>query len=126
MSRSPAVASRRVGAARGGDRGSVTVEAAVVIPILVVVLMACLAGISCVALQVRCIDAAREAARLAGRGDLDGARSAAAQLAGDATVDIAVGVRQVQVAVSAEPLGGWLPGVRISARSVAAVEGGSG
>jgi hypothetical protein len=97
-----------------------------VIPVLVLVMAACLAGIACVALQVRCIDAAREAARLAGRGDLAGARSAATQLAGDAAVDIDVGARQVVVRVSAEPLGGLLPGVSISARSVAAVEGGAG
>ncbi|WP_276309223.1 TadE family type IV pilus minor pilin [Nakamurella deserti] len=107
----------------GADRGSVTVEAALVIPVLVLVLGACLAGISCVALQVRCIDAAREAARLAGRGDLDGARAAAVQLAGAAAVDIAVGTRQVRVRVSAEPLGGLLPGLTIDAVSVAAVEG---
>lgn len=103
-----------------------TVEAALVIPVLVLVMCACLAGIACLALQIRCIDAAREAARLAGRGDLDGARSAAAQLAGGAAVDIDVGPRQVVVRVSAAPLGGLLPGVSIGARSVAAVEGASG
>lgn len=116
MSGAPPSASAR-------DRGSVTVEAALVIPVLVLVLAACLAGIACVALQVRCIDAAREAARLAGRGDVDGARSAAVQLAGDADVDIDVGASRVEVVVSAEPLGGLLPGVTISARSMAAVEG---
>ncbi|MCV7079597.1 TadE family type IV pilus minor pilin [Mycobacterium szulgai] len=36
---------------------------------LVVVLVLCLAGITAVSMQVRCIDAAREAARLAARGD---------------------------------------------------------
>ena len=92
-------------------------------PVLVLVLAACLAGIACVALQVRCIDAAREAARLAGRGDLAGARSAAAQLAGDAQVGIEVRSSRVEVVVSAEPLGGLLPGVTISARSMAVVEG---
>lgn len=93
------------------------------IPVLVLVLLACLAGLACVALQVRCIDAAREAARLAGRGDLDGAYAAARQLAGDAAVDIEVGARDVVVRVSAEPLGGLLPGVDIRARSQAVVEG---
>ncbi|MEO5834933.1 MAG: TadE family type IV pilus minor pilin [Nakamurella sp.] len=126
MSRSPALRSRRARVFRGDDRGSVTVETAMMIPVLVLVLGACLAGIACVALQVRCIDAAREAARLAGRGDLGGARAVAAQLAGDAEVDISVGASQVRVMVSAQPWGGLLPGVRISARSVAAVEGGAG
>lgn len=94
-----------------------------VIPVLVLVLGACLAGIACLALQVRCVDAAREAARLAGRGDLAGARSAAAQLAGDVGVDISVGDTTVEVVVSAQPLGGMLPGLTVDARSVAALEG---
>jgi predicted ABC-type ATPase len=34
-----------------------------------VVLVLCLAGITAVSMQVRCVDAAREAARLAARGD---------------------------------------------------------
>jgi hypothetical protein len=45
------------------------VEAALGIAALVVVLVLCLAGITAVSMQVRCVDAAREAARLAARGD---------------------------------------------------------
>lgn len=45
------------------------------------VLVLCLAGLTAVSMQVRCVDAAREAARLAARGDdrsaLDAARSIA-------------------------------------------------
>ncbi len=37
---------------------------------LVLVLVLCLAGVTAVSMQVRCIDAAREAARLAARGDV--------------------------------------------------------
>ena len=55
-----------------GEAGAVTVEAAFAIAALVAVLVLCLAGLTAVAMQVRCIDAAREAARLAARGD-DGA-----------------------------------------------------
>ncbi len=102
-----------------------TVETAIVLPLLMLVLAGCLAGIACAAQQIRCIDAAREAARLAGRGDLDGARAAAGRLAGAAAVDIDVGDRQVTVSVSAAPLGSLLPGLRIGATSVAAVEGAS-
>jgi len=105
------------------DRGSVTVEAALVIPLLVLVFAACLAGIACLVMQLRCIDAAREAARLAGRGDMGTARSAAAQLAGGASVEISVESDVVRVRVSDRPLGGLLPGVRIDATAVAAVEG---
>src|SRR6476661_3372193 len=60
------------------DAGGVTVEAAVALAVLAVVLVACLAGVACVIAQVRCADAAREAARLAGRGDAGGASAAVA------------------------------------------------
>lgn len=108
----------------GRDRGSVTVEAALVIPVLVLVLAVCLAGIACLAAQLRCIDAAREAARLAARGDQSGARAAVAALAGDASVDIRVGSDLILARVSTRPLGGLLPGVEIAAEAVSAVEGG--
>lgn len=49
--------------------GSSTVEAALAIATLVAVLVLCLAGITAVSMQVRCLDAAREAARLSARGD---------------------------------------------------------
>jgi Flp pilus assembly protein TadG len=51
------------------DAGASTVEAALAITALVFVLVLCVAGISAVSMQVRCVDAAREAARLAARGD---------------------------------------------------------
>jgi len=46
-----------------------------------VVLVLCLAGITAVSMQVRCVDAAREAARLAARGDEPSAVEAARRLA---------------------------------------------
>jgi len=48
---------------------------------LVVVLVLCLAGITAVSMQVRCVDAAREAARLAARGDHDNALEVARRIA---------------------------------------------
>ena len=48
---------------------------------LVVVLVLCLAGLMAVSMQVRCVDAAREAARLAARGDERSAVDAARRLA---------------------------------------------
>ncbi|ATA27565.1 hypothetical protein MLM_0657 [Mycobacterium lepraemurium] len=45
------------------------------------VLVACLAGVTAVSMQVRCVDAAREAARLAARGDERSAAAAAVRLA---------------------------------------------
>ncbi|MGH3563546.1 MAG: TadE family type IV pilus minor pilin, partial [Mycobacterium sp.] len=44
-------------------------EAALGLAALVAVLVLCLAGVTAVSMQVRCVDAAREAARLAARGD---------------------------------------------------------
>jgi hypothetical protein len=52
-----------------GDRGGVTVEAAVAVCGLVFVLALGLAAVMAVVGQVQCTDAAREAARLVARGD---------------------------------------------------------
>lgn len=43
--------------------------------------MLCLAGLTAVSMQVRCVDAAREAARLAARGDQRNAVEAARRIA---------------------------------------------
>lgn len=43
--------------------------------------MLCIAGVTAVSMQVRCIDAAREAARLVARGDDAGAEVAARRIA---------------------------------------------
>ncbi len=104
-------------------RGSVTVEAAMVIPLLMVVMVACLAGVAYLATQLRCIDAAREAARLFARGDETAATTAAHQLAGNVSVDMRVEGGVVRVSVTAQPFAGVLPGVRIQASALAAVEG---
>jgi hypothetical protein len=47
---------------------------------LSVVLVACLGGASAMSIQVRCIDSAREAARLAARGDQRAAAEAARRI----------------------------------------------
>jgi hypothetical protein len=74
-------------------------------------------------MQIRCIDAAREAARLAARGD-DGSASGAAQ--GIAPEGAAVQLRRdgefvVAVVTARSPL---LPGITIAAEAVAAAEPG--
>ncbi|MFV1502889.1 TadE family type IV pilus minor pilin [Mycobacterium kansasii] len=48
---------------------------------LVVVLVLCMAGLTAVSMQLRCIDAAREAARLAARGDQRSAVDVARRIA---------------------------------------------
>ncbi|MDT5186657.1 MAG: hypothetical protein QOI29_4815, partial [Mycobacterium sp.] len=92
---------------------------------LVVVLILCASGLTAVSMQVRCVDAAREAARLAARGD-DGSASGAAQ--GIAPDGAAVRLRRdgefvVATVTAKSPL---LPGITIAAEAVAAAEPGPG
>ena len=110
---------------RAGDRGAVTVEAALALCSLVAVLALALAGVSAVSAQLRCIDAAREAARLTARGEPEHGQRIAQQLApGGATVQIAVRGEEVVVEVAADPVGGLLPGVDVRAEAVAMLEPG--
>jgi Flp pilus assembly protein TadG len=103
------------------DHGSVTVEAALVIAVLVVVVASCLAGIGCVIAQLRCADAAREAARLAGRGDSASAASAVATIGpSGAVLSLRTQGELVTATVSVAAVSGLLPGVRISASATAA------
>lgn len=85
--------------------------------------MLCLAGVTAVSMQVRCIDAAREAARLAARGDQRNAVATARRIAPPGA--------QVQL----EDDGGYLvaivrarskllPALDIAARAVSAEEPG--
>nr|WP_313958275.1 TadE family type IV pilus minor pilin [Mycobacterium simulans] len=87
---------------------------------LVAVLVLCLAGITAVSMQVRCVDAAREAARLAARGD---ARSAdvARRIAPDGAV---VQVRRDGgfLVATGRARSKLLPTLDIAARAVAAAE----
>jgi hypothetical protein len=86
-----------------------------------VVLVACLAGVSAMAVQVRCVDAAREAARLAARGDRGVAVDAARRIGpGGAAVELRDDGAFVVATVSARsPL--WL-GIPITAEAVSARE----
>jgi hypothetical protein len=105
------------------DSGGVTVEAAMALAVLAVVLVACLAGVACVIAQSRCADAAREAARLAGRGDSAGASAAVAVLApAGAALSLGGDGDLVSATVSVQAIGGLLPGVTIRASAAAARE----
>lgn len=63
------------------DRGSVTVEAALALCGLVVVLAVAVAAMGAVIATIRCTDAARELARLAARGEPERGREVATALA---------------------------------------------
>jgi hypothetical protein len=89
----------------------------------VVVLIVCAGGLTAVAMQVRCIDAAREAARLAARGDETGA-GAAARGVGPAGATLRLHRDGGFVVATVSSRSRLLPGVVISADAVAATEPG--
>lgn len=96
-------------------------EAALGIAALVVVLALCVAGVTAVSMQVRCIDAAREAARLVARGDDGQAQTAAERIAPpDAVLQLRRDGDFTVARVSADSL--LLPGITISAEAVSVVE----
>lgn len=96
-------------------------EAAFAIAALVVVLVLCVAGLTAMSMQVRCIDAARESARLAARGDDAVAVQTGRDIApADAGLDIRRDGGLVESTVTARSI--LLPGIVIRANAVAAVE----
>ena len=110
----------------GRDLGAVTVEAAIALGAFVTVLALALGAISAAIDQLRCIDAAREAARLVARGDPDRAGAVAAEIAPtSANVTITVRGDTIQVDVRAEPVDGLLPGLHLHGSAYAIAEPGS-
>jgi len=102
----------------------------VLLPVLLIVLAAAISVLACVAAQLRCVDAARAAARVAARGD-DPAlvRTTGERLApAGAAITLRSAGDTVEVVVTAQvrPFGqalGALPAVSVSGRAVAPVEG---
>jgi hypothetical protein len=125
---------RRPDGALGGptaERGSATVEIAVALPALVLVVAIALWGVSVAAARVACVDAARAGARAAARGEpLPAVRAAVLQGApsgawvatrrdGDLTeVEVSVVLRA--------PVLSGLPAIVVRERVVAATEPGVG
>ena len=110
------------------DEGYATAEAAVALPALVVVLGLAVAAVVTLDGELRCVDAARVAARVAARGDSDRAASrAAAEVAPrGAGVQVAHHGREVRVTVAVTLRAGrWLPGLPLRARAVAQTEPGT-
>ncbi|MEU9761270.1 TadE family type IV pilus minor pilin [Streptomyces sp. NPDC047985] len=69
-------------AGRSGDRGAVTAEAAMAVPVLVVFALSLVWALMAASAQIRCVDAARAGARAAARSEpeaqaLEAARAAA-------------------------------------------------
>jgi Flp pilus assembly protein TadG len=110
---------------RRADAGMVTVEAAIALCALVGVLGLALAGIVAVTDQLRCTDAAREAARLTARGEPDQGRAAAERIApSGASIAIRVDGDAIAVDVSAAPVG-LLPGITVTGQAYAVAEPGA-
>lgn len=89
---------------------------------LVTVLVLCVSGLMAIAMQVRCIDAAREAARLAARGDSAGLGAAGRIAPAGSAVELRRDGGYVVARVSDRlPM---LPGLVIAGEAVAAAEPG--
>ncbi|BBZ78085.1 hypothetical protein MANY_34220 [Mycolicibacterium anyangense] len=90
---------------------------------MVVVLVCCVGGVTAISAQLRCVDAAREAARLAARGDTVAADAAARRVAPPgAGVELRRTGGFVEARVSSRSA--LLPGIVISAGALAATEPG--
>ena len=112
------------------DGGMVTAELAVAIPAVVLVLVACLAGLGAAVDQVRCVDAARLGSRAAARGDsperVTELARAGAPPAAAVTLSRQGDLAVVTVQVRTGGWGGVLPAWTVSATARTPVEQGGG
>ena len=108
----------------------VTAETAVVLPVLLLVLAGAVAAVTVVGAQLRCVDAAREGARAAARGEDVAAVTALVERAAPegAVTTVSVVADEVHVTVAAEiaALGPGPLRVEVSAEAVAVREPGTG
>ncbi|HEX7746634.1 MAG TPA: TadE family type IV pilus minor pilin [Micromonosporaceae bacterium] len=108
------------------DRGSYTAELAAGLPALVLLLMVGLAAVGAVTTKAQCVDAAREAALAASRGE-SGSSTAAGSAPPGAEISVAVSGDTVVASVRApvRAFGAALPRLTVAASAVAAVEPGT-
>lgn len=104
------------------DRGAVTVEAALALCSLVVVMVMVIAAVSAASAHLRCLDAAREAARLVSRGESQRAQEVAAAVAPrGASVDVRVSGDEIDVRVTAAAVPG-IPALSLVGVAVGVME----
>ena len=97
-----------------------TVEAAIAVASIVAVIVVCIGAIVSVTMHIGCVDAAREAARLAARGDATRAVSVGERVA---PVGARITVREDgEFVVARVEVESPLPGLMLSAEAVAAAE----
>ncbi|MFJ8754259.1 TadE family type IV pilus minor pilin [Streptomyces sp. NPDC102441] len=109
---------------RSSDRGAVTAEAAMALPVLVAFVLALVWALVAAADQIRCVDAARAGARAAARSEpQESVRSAAQEAApGRARVDVERTGALWRVRVEAPTPGPGPLGLTLSAEAVALAE----
>ncbi|SMC99641.1 TadE family type IV pilus minor pilin [Kibdelosporangium aridum] len=99
-----------------------TVEAAIVLGVLMTVVSLIAAGFMAMGAHLRCVDAAREAARLVARGDDDRAPEAVDKIApSGANLHVVTEGDQITVEVSYAPVG-LLPDLAITGAAYAVAE----
>jgi hypothetical protein len=110
----------------GGERGSFTAELAAGLPALVLLLAAGLTAVGAVTTRAGCLDAAREAALAAARGE-PGSAAGARYAPTGADISVTVSGDQVTATVRApvRTLGARLPRITVSATAVSAIEPGT-
>jgi len=111
---------RRVRGSRSQE-GSVTAEFAMLLPPVLLVFLLGISLVGTVHAQLRCVDAAREGARLAARGE-ERARVVAtaeslAPSGADATLERSGDFVVVTVTATARPLARLLPGIKVRSRA---------
>lgn len=105
----------------GDERGSVTAEFAIVLPVVVAVLGLVIASISLASHRISLVSLTAEAARLEARGDTAQARRVLERAVPGASVSRASKNGLHCVTMRARPAGGLLHGITISATSCAAL-----
>ena len=107
----------------GCDRGSFTAEFAAGLPALLVLLFAGLTAVGAVTTKAQCVDAAREGALAAARGEaVPQAVVRVAPSGAGVTVDLTEDTATVVVEASIRVLGGHLPVITVRSTAVAARE----
>jgi Flp pilus assembly protein TadG len=111
----------------GRDRGSFTAELAAGLPALMLLLLAGLTAVSAVTTKTQCVDAAREGALAAARGE-PGTAAAARIAPPGSVVEVSEGGDVVTVTITSpvHVLGGHLPVITVEASTVAAREPDAG
>ncbi|WP_457208509.1 TadE family type IV pilus minor pilin [Nocardioides sp. P5_C9_2] len=114
---------------RGPERGAVTAELALGLPLLLAVTVGLVWLLAAATAQVRVVDAAREAARVAARGDgIEAAQEVGRRIApegAELSVRLSGGEVRVEASARIEGPGGlfdFLPGVTVRSSAVAVSE----